>query len=175
MADPAVIHWHSARLTMRALCLDDLDFLAGLFALPALTAHRPDPRPDHRESVAANLARDLDHWARHGHGRWRIADAEGNVGVGGLTRRAGEHGLNLSYHLHPDAWGRGYASEFGAGAVAIAFGALAAPAVIGFARPGNPASQAVLRRLGFCQLGAVEMAGAPTLRFELARHPSGGD
>lgn len=164
-SDPAVARWQTARLAARPAGPEDIDFAAALFALPEITAHRPDPAPDDRATTAARLARDAAHWAEHGFGRWLLSDAGGPAGFGGLTCSAGETALNLSYHLHPARWGLGYATEFGRAALALAFGPLQADAVVGLARPANPASQAVLRRLGFTLAGEIPLHGAPTLRF----------
>ncbi len=58
-------------------------------------------------------------------------------------------GLNLSYHLHPENWGQGYASELVTEALRTAFGPLQADRVIGLVRAANPASRRVLERCGF--------------------------
>jgi RimJ/RimL family protein N-acetyltransferase len=63
----------------------------------------------------------------------RLPDGDGEVEVG--------------WHLHPDAWGHGYATEAARGALDWGFrrGLEEALAVV---RPGNTASAAVCRRLG---------------------------
>jgi len=150
--------------------LDDLDFAATLFALPDMLAHRPDPRPETRAEVERRLITDIAHWNNHGFGRWTLEDERGRVGFSGLSHKAGFDGLNLSFHIHPDAWGKGYATEFGRAALAEGFGRLTASRIIGLARVANPASRAVLRRLGFAYLGEVPLGPAPTGLFEKRRN-----
>ncbi len=160
----------TARLLLRTPAELDLDFLVQLFQRPEMVAHRPDPTPDPPEDSARRLERDMAHWRDHGFGRW-AAECNGRlVGFGGLTVREADDGLNISYHLHPDAWGHGYASEIVAEALAVAFGSLAASRVVGLVRPANPASRRVLERAGFAAQGEVELHGAPTVL--LARYPA---
>lgn len=144
-------------------------FAERLFALPELTRHRPDPGPDDAETVARRLAAEAAHWQRHGVGRWLLADrADGTpIGFGGLTvpLLPDTPGFNLSFHLAPEAWGKGYATEFGHRALDIAFGPLGAPQVVALVRTANPASRAVLLRLGFHPSGEVQLRGAPTCLY----------
>ncbi|MFC2968950.1 GNAT family N-acetyltransferase [Acidimangrovimonas pyrenivorans] len=157
----------TARLALRPVAAADIGFVAELFARPELTAHRPDPRPDSHAAVVARLEADGVHWARHGFGRWLLTAEDHPVGLGGLTVKDGFDGLNLSYHLHPDHWGKGYATEFARAALEVAFGPLRAPRVVGLVRPANPASRAVLERLGFRYERSLPLQGAPTDLFAL--------
>lgn len=95
------------------------------------------------------------------------------VGFGGVTRPDDDqhdHGtLNLSYHLHPAAWGHSYATELAYEAVRFAFHELAATRVIGLARPWNPASIRVLERVGMTFVRDVTLAGAPSRLHAVTR------
>ncbi|MGB8622866.1 MAG: GNAT family N-acetyltransferase, partial [Paracoccaceae bacterium] len=123
----------TVRLQLRPIAAEDLDFAAGLFSLPQMVSHRPDPSPEPRAALRDRLAMDRVHWRTHGFGRWLLSDGGGPVGLGGLTLKDGFEGLNISFHIHPDHWGKGYATEFGREALAVAFGPLAAARVIGLA------------------------------------------
>jgi len=152
------------RLTLRPIRAADFPLLQAIFTHPATTAHRPDPRVESVGECRARLERYLDHWRDHGFGLWVLEireigarEAGGHqagvrenreIGIGGLTHRAGFSGLNLSYHIHPDHWRRGFASEFASAAVDIAFQDLAASRVIGVVRPVNRASRRVLEKAG---------------------------
>jgi RimJ/RimL family protein N-acetyltransferase len=114
---------------------------------------------------AARLQRDIDHWQKHGFGRWALERNGAVIGFGGLTYQPGFIGLNLSYHLHPDAWGQGLASEFAASAVVIAFRDLAAQKVIGLVRPTNFASRRVLEKAGLRLEGDFPYGGKPGLLY----------
>ncbi|MFE2105185.1 GNAT family N-acetyltransferase, partial [Kitasatospora sp. NPDC059463] len=73
-----------------------------------------------------------------GRGRWAPPAPHGEVEVG--------------WHLHPDSWGRGYATEAARAALAKGFadGLTEIHAVV---RPGNERSAAVCRRLGMTPRG----------------------
>lgn len=159
----------SARLLLRRPAESDLPFVVDLFTRPELVGHRPDPRPDSPEASAARLQKDMRHWRAHGFGRW-AAEHEGRlVGFGGVTRSETFEGLNLSYHLAPEAWGKGFAAEIVQQALAVAFGPLAAKRVIGLVRPANPASARVLQRAGFACEREVMLHGAPTMLWALEK------
>jgi len=157
------------RLLLRRPAEVDLDFLIDIFSRQELVAHRPDPVPDTPQQSAARLARDIDHWDKHGFGRWAV-EANGElIGFGGVTVSDDFGGLNLSYHLHPKSWGHGYATELVTEALRTAFGPLRTGRVIGLVRPANPVSRRVLEKCGFTFEQEVLLHGAPTMLFALTR------
>jgi len=159
----------TSRLVLRRPRRSDEAFLIDLFSRQELVAHRPNPTPDPPEASVQRLVRDMTHWEEHGFGRWAM-EAEGRlIGFGGVTVSKDFEGLNLSYHLHPDSWGKGYTSELVREALDVAFGTLKAGRVIGLVRPANPASRQVLERTGFTFEREVELHGAPTMLFALER------
>ena len=158
----------SQRLLLRRPATADLDFVIDLFSRPKLVAHRPDPTPDTPQQSAARLARDVDHWDRHGFGRRAIEAGGKLVGFGGVTVSSDFDGLNLSYHLHPESWGHGYATELVGEALRSAFGPLHTERVVGLARPTNPASRRVLEKCGFVFERDVTLHGAPTMLFAIS-------
>ncbi|MGR3454342.1 GNAT family N-acetyltransferase [Pseudooceanicola sp.] len=147
----------------------DLPFVTDLYARPEVVAHRPDPTPDGPEVSRLRLERDIAHWGAEGFGRWAVEEAGRLVGFGGLTVVEDASDLNISYHVHPDHWGRGLASRIGAHAVAHGFDALDASRLRGLVREANPASARVLLKLGFRRDGVVTLHGAPTVRYVLER------
>ncbi|OCI91191.1 GNAT family acetyltransferase [Rhizobium sp. AC27/96] len=156
---------HTQRLSLRAPEDRDLPFLTELFSRPELVVHRPNPTPDSPEESARRLVRDKAHWRVHGFGRWAV-EAEGRlIGFGGVTVSTEFEGLNMSYHLHPDCWGSGYATELVRGALAFSFSDLNARRVIGLVRPVNLASRRVLEKCGFGFRREVMLHGAPTHLF----------
>jgi RimJ/RimL family protein N-acetyltransferase len=60
--------------------------------------------------------------------------------------------IEVGWHLHPDAWGNGYATEAARGALDRGFAA-GLREVFAVVRPGNEPSQAVCRRLHMEHLG----------------------
>ncbi|WP_346623621.1 GNAT family N-acetyltransferase [Blastococcus montanus] len=76
----------------------------------------------------------------------------GTVLLKPLPNGVGE--VEVGWHLHPDSWGHGYATEAAREVVDRAFG-LGLPEVYAVVRPGNEASIAVCRRLGMAPLGRI--------------------
>jgi RimJ/RimL family protein N-acetyltransferase len=64
----------------------------------------------------------------------------------------GEHHMEVGWHLHPDSFGQGYATEAARAVVERGF-RLGVPEVFAVVRPDNPKSMAVCRRLGMRHLG----------------------
>lgn len=159
--------FRTLRLTCRPVLTDDVDFYATLFGLPEIVAHRPDPTPVSWDMAAETLADDIAHWEAHGFGRWALSHAGQTIGLGGLTRKGGFAGLNLSYHLLPEVWGQGLASEFVRGAVDHAWDALRETSVYGLVRPANIASIRVLEKAGFRDAGLHDWGGAPMRELRL--------
>ncbi len=63
--------------------------------------------------------------------------------------------VEIGWHLHPDSWGHGYASE-AAGAVLAHGFAAGLPEILAVTHLGNDASQKVCRRIGMRHQGVVE-------------------
>ncbi|MBB5577732.1 MULTISPECIES: GNAT family N-acetyltransferase [Rhizobium] len=164
---PSPLVRHTKRLLLRMPAEADLDFVTDLFARPELVAHRPDPTPDTRDASAQRLSRDMEHWRNHGFGRWAV-EADGRlIGFGGVTVSKEFDGLNLSYHLHPDSWGQGYATELVDDVLSFSFNSLHAERMIGLVRSANAASRHVLEKCGFTFEREVMLHGAPTNLFAL--------
>jgi RimJ/RimL family protein N-acetyltransferase len=73
-----------------------------------------------------------------------------------LTLPNDEHGeVEIGWHLHPDAWGQGYASEAARAVLAHGFAA-GLPEIIAVSHTDNHASQAVMRRNGMTDQRIVE-------------------
>jgi RimJ/RimL family protein N-acetyltransferase len=161
----------TARLTLRPITAEDFGLLRAIFTDPRTTAHRPDPRPETEAECLQRLARYLNQWEANGFGIW-ILEHEGiSVGMGGLTHRDGFSGLNLSYHLLPDQWGHGFASEFAAAAVDIALRDMGASRVIGVIRHVNRASRRVVEKAGLTLEREIIFGDHPGLLYVKHREP----
>ncbi len=92
-------------------------------------------------------------------GMWAIERKSDGVVAGTvllLTLPNDEHGeVEIGWHLHPDSWGLGYASEAASAVLAHGFAA-GLPEIIAVAHTNNVASIAVMRRIGMTDHGVVE-------------------
>lgn len=82
-------------------------------------------------------------------GRW--------LGMTGPWFPDGWPGTEVGWTFHPDAWGKGYATEAAAAAIDWAFAHLGWDDVIHCIDPANVASQALAQRLGSRNLGPVKL------------------
>jgi RimJ/RimL family protein N-acetyltransferase len=114
----------------------------------------------------------LDRWqalARNGFGFFAITEQDGGrlVGVQILKPFDDLPHVDLGWRLHPDVWGRGYATESACGAVAYAFDDLGLDEVAAATLPDNVRSRAVMTRLGMTYAGEVVHAGLPHVLYLL--------
>lgn len=94
----------------------------------------------------------------------------GTVGIGGDP-------VNVAYFFDPNHWGNGYATEAMQGFLSFAFERFGMDQVEAGAMEHNPASQAVLRKLGFDEIGhklhqsALRVEPDPLILYRLSRTP----
>ncbi len=91
------------------------------------------------------------------YGCWAIEPRDGGPPAGTLLLKPLPQGVGeveVGWHLHPDSWGRGYATEAATAIIERAF-ADGVPEVYAVVRPGNEPSLAVCRRLGMQPLGRM--------------------
>jgi len=130
------------------------------------------------ESVEA-MHRTVDRWATRAqapYGIWAVAPRETGVPVGTvlLVPFTDADGADLpevevGWHLHPDAWGNGYATESARGALDVAWRS-GLDEVYAVVHPGNERSVAVTRRLAMEPLGRTDrFYGVELDAFRVAR------
>jgi len=91
-------------------------------------------------------------------GRWALERKEDGVVAGTVVLVPlpdGDGAFEVGWHLHPDSWHHGYATEAARGALAWGFDR-GLPEVFAVVRPANVASIAVCRRLGMAPLGVTD-------------------
>jgi RimJ/RimL family protein N-acetyltransferase len=88
------------------------------------------------------------------YGCWAIECGDGTVAGTVLFKPLpdGVGEVEVGWHLHPDSWGHGYATEAGRAVIDRGFAA-GVPEVYAVVRPGNHASMAVCARLGMERIG----------------------
>lgn len=151
---------HTDRLVLRPVRRDDLEALWTIHGDPETNRYNPaGPLPS--RAAAEELLRQWEsHWREHDFGYWAIATREQPetvIGFGGVRLRyfRGAERLNLFFRLATSTWGKGYATEMGRAAVALAFDRLDHDAVFATTRPDNQPSISVLGRLGFQRDGEL--------------------
>lgn len=121
----------------------------------------------------------VDRWAQRNDGPfgvWAIevratGTAVGTVVLAPMPDAAGAStaDVEVGWHLHPDHWGHGYATEAAQGALARAWAA-GVEQVYAVIYPGNAPSVAVTRRLGMTAVGSTsQWYGVELDAFRIAR------
>jgi RimJ/RimL family protein N-acetyltransferase len=143
----------TARLLLRPFRETDLDAYTAVLQAPAVRASLHSPDDIGAEQAWLGMAQWLGQWELRGTGQWALEERA----TGAFVGRAGMHfperpgwpGIEIGWALHPDYWGRGYATEAGAASVDYAFAHHDVDAIYSVILQENLASQAVARRLGF--------------------------
>lgn len=152
----------SERLTLRPYTLDDVDFVFDMYArwdVQQFLGRTPrvlESRDEAAERIRVWAA--LDHPV---YGVWLILDTATGERLGtALLKELPASGTDgspsgdteVGWHLHPDAWGRGIASEAATAVLAHAARHGISP-VLAVVYPENVASQRVAERIGMRALG----------------------
>ena len=192
-------HFTTARLTARDWTAADLDAAFAIYGRDEVTRWL-GPQPRRPVETLAQMRQVLDQRIARAreqpdYGLWAIElRATGQVvGAVLLSPLPGEDArVEIGWHLNPDHWGAGYATEAGRGAVALAFGLnrvgsdgvgpvrASRPArpvldsVHALVDPDNIRSWRVCRRLGMRHLGQTgQYFGLALELFELTGAEAG--
>jgi ribosomal-protein-alanine N-acetyltransferase len=141
------------RLILRPFEERDLDAYTAVLQTPEVRRWLHLPNDVGREQAWQQMATWLGQWQLRGTGQWALEEKA----TGAFVGRAGSHwperadwpGIEIGWTLHPEHWGKGYATEAGAAARDHAFATHDVDALYSVILPDNIASQSVARRLGF--------------------------
>lgn len=75
--------------------------------------------------------------------------------------------ISVGYHLHRNAWGKGYATELARAAICYGTNVLGLTKIMSKSEAENLASIRVLKKAGFRRAGVFERAGRTWPRFEI--------
>lgn len=146
----------TARLSLEGWSLDDVDDAFSIWGDSEVMRFIGPPH-ESRARTRDALGAAIDSHARLGMCLWKLRLAAGaTIGACGLQPHEGPGAmapearwLELAYHLRPDAWGHGYATEAAAACLQHAFDALGATRVVALIDPHHMASRRVIDKLGF--------------------------
>ena len=145
-------------MTLREAHEGDLEFLQRITQTPGWLANIGPRGTETREGALAYLERSfLTPYRTHGCGLWVIELDGVAAGLSGIVVRAGTEFPDLGYALLPEFEGRGIATLAGQRVLQWASETGRWTHLDAYTMPHNEASNNVLRRLGFQDLGIVHL------------------
>ena len=173
------------RLRLRAYdaaAAADVDFVRDLYSRAEVQRYIGDGTQ--RVTTLAEARQKIRGWSeRYGphplHGAWFVGTHEGQPVGTVLLKPIPDSGadtardVEVGWHLHPDAWGRGYATEAARAVLDHAWSS-GLTRVVAVTHPENTPSQAVCLRLGMTACGlSTAYYDAECALFELTAPPAG--
>jgi RimJ/RimL family protein N-acetyltransferase len=141
------------RLILRPFREGDLDAYTAQLQTPEVRAALHLPDDVGREQAWLGMATMLGQWELRGTGQWAAVEKSSGAFVGRVgshwPERADWPGIEIGWSLHPEHWGKGYATEGGRATIDYVFAHHAVNEVWSLILEDNTRSQAVARRLGF--------------------------
>lgn len=169
------------RLILRPLSEADAANYAAIRYHPEVARWLPAAEGDPAENAKRTIAYFAECWANDGHGPWGMFLKEGGeegalIGHGGLrVIPEFDRQTEILYALHPEAWGKGYASELGRVALRYGFERRGLDSIFAITKPDNLASQAVMKRLGMSYRKRVTYKDIEAVWYDIDRATFAGD
>jgi RimJ/RimL family protein N-acetyltransferase len=154
--------FQTARLTLRPLIPTDAEAYAAMRTHPGVAKWLPAPSGDAIERFAAA-------WEERRYAPWGVFLAGQLIGHGGLNYVPEFGETEVLWALHPDFWGRGYATEVAAASLDYGFETLGLGLIFAITLPDNLASQAVMKRIGLTYRKRVVYKGFDAVWFDRSR------
>jgi [ribosomal protein S5]-alanine N-acetyltransferase len=147
------------RLQVRELAMDDWPAVHAYGQLPEVSRYLPwGPNTPEESRAFVELVLTLAQATPRSDYELAITVADGGqlIGSCGLRVRNREYAqAEIGYALHPDFWGRGYATEAARLLLGFGFGELGLHRIYATCDPRNEASARVLRKLGMTYEGRL--------------------
>lgn len=145
----------SKRIGFRWWTIQDLDFAKILWGNPEVTnLFTKAPLSDFQ--IEERLQSEIERETKYQMQYWPMFELATDrfVGCGGLRPyRLAEQIFELGFHLRPEFWGKGLATEAGETLISYGFKELGASAIFAGHHPDNTSSRNVLFKLGFEETG----------------------
>ena len=147
----------TGRLQLRVPRIEDFERFAELYMHPTAARHIGGPMLRH--DVWRKFLHMPGAWVLQGFAMFSVVEKASGLwlGLAGPWQPDGWPGTEVGYAFHPDAWGKGYATEACGAAMDWAFDTLGWDEVIHSISTANTASQAVARRLGSVNRGPAKL------------------
>lgn len=157
LADPAIVA-STERVLIRPWRMDEADRLYDTYRREDVTRWLgAEPMADRREAVELVERRLAGLAGEPRFGSWAVVERSSGIPAGGMILKPlpdGEGEIEIGWHLHPDSWGRGLASEAAAALLARGF-EYGLEEIWAVTMLDNERSVRVCRRIGMRLLGVT--------------------
>ena len=159
------------RLLLRMFREGDFEPYAAMCADAEVMRYLADGKPLTAGEAWRQMAMILGHWQLLGFGLWAVEERATGALVGrlGFFQPEGWPGFELGWMLRRASWGRGFATEGAARALAHAFTEMGRDRLISLIRPANRASIRVAERLGERLEARTDLFGHEVLVYAIDR------
>lgn len=152
------------RLALRPLLPDDAEDYAAMRFHPEVAKWLPQAPGAQQEggpavAARATIERFAASWQARRLAPWGIFHDGKLIGHGGLNYVSEFDAVEVLWALHPEAWGKGYATEVAEAALAYGFETLELGSIFAITLESNTASQAVMKRIGLTYRKRVDFKG----------------
>jgi RimJ/RimL family protein N-acetyltransferase len=167
-----ILPWRlmTARLVMTPVAAGDVRELTALKADPLAFAQMLGGVRS-AQSVAEELAADIQAWGKYNFGMWSVRARHGGLflGITGLMHRPDGRGVALRFALRPSARGAGLASEAAFAALTYGHDSCDLETIIAVAREENFSSRMVLGAIGMTEVDSFQRDGVQLLVYHSIR------
>ncbi len=158
------------RLSLRPFVEADAEDYAAMRFHPEFAKWLPPAEGDPLDAARRAIDRFAAGWQERRFAPWGVFLEGRLIGHGGLNFVPAFDATEVPWALHPDGWGKGFATEVARAALAYGFGTLEMELIFAITLPDNLASQAVMKRLGLTYRRRVQYKGySDILWFDLDR------
>jgi ribosomal-protein-alanine N-acetyltransferase len=147
------------RLTLRPLVAADAEAYAAMRYHPEVAKWLRPAEGDPVAAARGTIGRFASSWQEMRYAPWGVFLQGSLIGHAGLNLVPEFGETEVLWALHPDAWGKGYATEVARAALAYGFDTLGMNLIFAITLPDNVASQAVIKRLGLTYRRRVDYRG----------------
>lgn len=155
------------RLILRPFTENDAKELHRILAQEGVLRYFPTSDPPPLDRVQKLIAKQLEHWDKHGFGWWAVEPkSEGElIGWNGLQYLPETEEIEIGFLLSKPYWGKGFATEGAREGIKYGFETLGLETIVGIVHPENIASQGVLEKLGLTFNNEAEYFGMSVYRY----------
>ncbi|HNB36269.1 MAG TPA: GNAT family N-acetyltransferase [Anaerolineales bacterium] len=144
------VFFETSRLSIRSLTLDDAESLFAIFRLPEVTRWMGDGQPLSYDLCKKWIEISIRNYGTKGFGASALIEKSTGafIGCGGIVYDAERGEPEVIYAFHPNAWGKGYASELVPALLEYGFKQCGLPYLLATIAAENRASAHVAEKAG---------------------------